>query len=644
MDKETAIHEFIMTMKVSLKNAAMYNQEHPAFKKAIKDMKEKIDAIFEFMSPLEIGFSPHALLIEDRFWDEDKMYRELGRTFHFRKVKKFKTSRGLTLDELMVFMSHICLAPREIFKKGGIGTILQDTKIAHIRVEELDYAQLLQGEGEEVKDVWAYLLQEAVEEQDNAKMMEVAGSFEKVMEDFEPAEFLEDKEFAENFLRFFSYLKKNEEANYRKCAKNLVKSVVKKKEEIRDEAKLESIRALITDLNEEDLASTLWDEILADDDFDSLSFSIFSKLIEKERQDKVATSLTNIFQEDDTAKIDPNAREKIQALLSGTSGGLMSEIYRETLSSLLKDMTYEAKITFDHSHLRSNFRYILLNTLAKEHTKEDFIDQLEQIDTEWHEITEQRDFEYIKNLYEVIREQKDEILSEPKVKKYLFKLIGFVEHAILEGEAQDSFDYFITHLNESTLDVNTYLERIFTDGKVSPHILKAFFKFFKEYLFYFNLNLEQNAKDTKFIEQMIKNLKELDSPISLITLKNIYPLGSAVIKYRTLKAMQNLTDSDPKFLLPILKCKEPALKAEALVILMKDQNEKRLAFESLFHIQSPYGLRNKRLLEHIKIVDDKHLMEGKIYLEELSRRRGFWNKKLRIEAQRVLEKWNAEKD
>jgi len=640
MDKETAVHELFMTIKVSLKNASMYNQEHPAFKKAVEDMKEKIDIVFEFMSPFEIGFSPHALLVDDKFWDKDKMYRELGRTFHFRKVKRFKISRGVTLDELMIFMSHICLAPREIFKKGGVETILADTKIAHIRVEELDYAQLLQGEGEEVRDVWAYLLQEAVEKQDDAKMMEVADSFEKIIEEFDPGEFLEDKDFAENFLRFFSYLKKNEEGNYRKCAKNLVKSVIKRKEEIKDDSKLEGIKALITDLREEDLASTLWEEILTDDHFDSLSFSIFSTLIEKEKHHKVASSLSNIFQGDEAPIIDPDAREKISALLSGTSSGLMSEIYRETLSSLLKDMTYETKFSFDHTHLRANYRFLLLNTLAKESTQEDFIALLDQIFTEWDEITTQQDFEYIRHLYEVISAQEEEILSDSKVKKYLAMLIGFVEQRILEADVLDSFDYFITNLKESTFDVNTYLERIFTDGKVTPYILKAFFKFFKEYLFYFNLNLDQSAKDIKFIERMIKNLKELDTSISLITLKNIYPSGRAVIKYRVLKAMQNLTEYDPKFLFPILKSKEPALKAESLLLLMRSQSEKRLAFENLFHIPSPFGIRNKRLIEHIKIVDDKNLIEAKVYLEKLKKKKGFWNRKLRSEAQRVLEKWN----
>ncbi|MGD9345657.1 MAG: hypothetical protein PVH84_07330 [Candidatus Aminicenantes bacterium] len=642
MDKDTALHELFMTMKISLKNAAMYNQEHPAFVKAVTDVKERIDNLFEYMSPIEISFSPHALMVGDRFWDEEKLYKELGRTFHFRKVKKFMVSRGVTLPELMVFMSHISLTPRDIFKKGGIEAILQDQKISHITVEELDYSQLLEGEGEEVKDVWAYLLQEAVEQEDKAKLMEVAGSFEKVIKDFEPEEFLEDKEFSENFIRFFDYLKVNEEENYRKCAKNLVRTVVKKKEDMKDEEKTKSIKAIITDLKEEDLANSLWDELISDDDFDSLSFSIFSKLIERDKHEKVATSLSEIFKQDDTLREDPHAERKIKELLSGTSSTMMSEIYRHTLNSFLKDISYETKLAFDHTLLQKNYRYILLDLLKRDTLKEDIAETMARIFEEWDTIKEEKDLEYIRYIYETFQEKDEESLSDPQMKQYISKMVGYVEHSMLEGDQSLEFDYFIENLKESTLDVNTYLERIFTEGKISSYILKAFFKFFKEYLFYFNLNIDQKSSDRKFLEKMIKSLQEIDTPLSLITLKNIYSTASATTKYRVLRAMHKLTETDEKFLFPILKSKEPALKAEALILLMRDQRTKGLALDMLFRLHSPYGIRNKRLLEHIKIVEDKDLREAKLYLKELSQRRGFWNRKLKKRALNVLERWNAE--
>lgn len=622
----------------------MYNQDHPAFQKAVTDVKEKIDALFEYMSPIEISFSPHALLIENKFWDEEKMYKELGRTFHFRKVKKFKVSRGVTLTELMVFMSHISLTPRDIFKKGGIQVILQDQNISHITVEELDYSQLLKGEGEEVKDVWSYLLQEAVEQQDKEKLMEVADSFEKVIKDFEPGEFLKDKEFSENFIRFFDYLKQNEQKNYSKCAKNLVKTIVKKKEDIKDEEKIKNIRAIITDLKEEDIASSLWDEIIYDDSFDSLSFSIFSKLIERDRHEKVAFSLSEIFKQDDTLREDPQAEEKIKELLSGTSSTMMSEIYRQTLTSFLKDISYETKLAFDYTLLQKNYRYILLDLLKKDTSLEHVTDTMAQIFGEWETIKEQKDLKYIQYAFEVLHTKNKVILADPKIKLYISKMAGFVENSILEGDLLLEFDYFIENLKESTLDVNTYLERIFTDGRISPYILKAFFRFFKEYLFYFNLNLDQNSKDSKFLEKMIKNLQEIDTPMSLITLQNIYLSESAATKYRVLRAMHKLTETDEKFLFPILKSKEPALKAEALILLLRDQRTKKLAFETLFRIPSPYGIRNKRLLKHIKIVEDKDLKEAKLYLEEFKKRRGFWNRKLKKKSLQILEKWNAEQN
>jgi hypothetical protein len=642
--KENTLHELFMAMKVSLKNAAMYNQDHPAFQKTVTDVKERIDALFEYMSPIEISFSPHALLVENKFWDEEKMYQELGRIFHFRKVKKFKVSRGVTLSELMVFMSHISLTPRDIFKKGGIEVILKDENISHITVEELDYSQLLKGEGEEVKDVWSYLLQEAVEQEDKEKLMEVAESFEKVIKDFEPGEFLEDKEFSENFIRFFDYLKVNEEKNYRKCAKNLVKTIVKKKEDIKDEERLKNIKAIITGLKEEDLATSLWDELIYDDSFDSLSFSIFSKLIERDKHEKVASSLTEIFKRDDTLRDDPLAEEKIKELLSGTSSTMMSEIYRQTLTAFLKDISYETKLAFDHTLLQKNYRYILLDLLKKDKSLEQVKETMARIFGEWDTIKEQKDLQFIQYSLDVLNEKDDTILADTKIKLYISKMVGFVEHSILEGDLLLEFDYFIENLKESTLDVNTYLERIFTDGKISPYILKAFFKFFKEYLFYFNLNLDQNSKDTKFLEMMIKNLQEIDTPLSLITLKTIYPTASAATKFRVLRAMHKLTEIDEKFLFPIIKSEEPALKAEALILLMRGQRTRRIAFETLFQIPSPYGIKNKRLIEHIKIIEDKELKEAKVYLKEFSQRRGFWNRNLRKESSRILEKWDAEQN
>jgi hypothetical protein len=212
---------------------------------------------------------------------------------------------------------------------------------------------------------------------------------------------------------------------------------------------------------------------------------------------------------------------------------------------------------------------------------------------------------------------------------------------MLQGELSFYFDYFINTFQRSTLDVNVYLEKIFTDGNITPYTLSAFFKFFKEYLFYFNINLEQYSTDGQLIKKMINSLRLIDTPISLVTLKNIYPLGDRRVKTEVLQAMQNLTEFDTKFLLPILKEKDLRLKAEAFVILIKEKENRDNILKKMLSIPSPFGIKNKHLLENIKIVEQKQVKEAEPYLISLSERKNFWNRKIRTHAKRILEKWNA---
>jgi hypothetical protein len=184
-----------------------------------------------------------------------------------------------------------------------------------------------------------------------------------------------------------------------------------------------------------------------------------------------------------------------------------------------------------------------------------------------------------------------------------------------------------------------YLGKIFTDGNITPYTVGAFFKFFKEYLFYFNLNLEQNSSDTKMIKKMIISLRMIDSTISLVTLKDIYLQGEKPVKILVLQAMQNLTVYDAKFLLPILKEKDLRLKAEAFVILNNYEDNRENVFKILFSFPSPFGIKNKRLMENIKIIEQKDVREAKQHIIALSKRKNFWNRKLRNRAKRVLEKW-----
>jgi hypothetical protein len=289
-----------------------------------------------------------------------------------------------------------------------------------------------------------------------------------------------------------------------------------------------------------------------------------------------------------------------------------------------------------------NHRFILINLIEREENKNEIIALMEKFLKEWEKITKKKDYECLKAIYDTLEKKKEELSSESVYEEIRNNIIGFIEKEILQGEISFYFDYFINVFERSTLDVNVYLGKIFTDGNITPYTLSAFFKFFKEYLFYFNLNLEQYSSNSQLIKKMIGSLRMIDSTISLITLKDIYHFGERRIKFDVLQAMQNLTEYDAKFLLPILKEKDMRLKAEAFVILIKDKDNRDYILKTLFSIPSPFGIKNKRLMENIKIVEQKEVKEAKPYIISLSKKKNFWNKKLRANANRVLEKWNVE--
>jgi hypothetical protein len=72
---------------------------------------------------------------------------------------------------------------------------------------------------------------------------------------------------------------------------------------------------------------------------------------------------------------------------------------------------------------------------------------------------------------------------------------------------------------------------------------------------------------------------------------------------------------------------------------MRNERTKHVAFAKLFKLQSPYGIRNKTLIRHIRLVEEKDLRAADLYVEPLAQRKDLWNRKVRQEALRVLEKW-----
>jgi len=627
-------------LRVAFKMASMYNPEHPAFKSSVNDLLAKLEALFTYLNPVSIGFSPHALLIDGRFWEGERTYMELAQLFHFRKIKRLEIRPGIPQAEIMRFASKIMLPVKLFIREGGAQAIVKNESCLHIAVETLDYAVLLHGEGEEIKDIWPYLLMEAVEEDDSAKYEELAGSFEKVVGKFNTEDLIQNEELHKNFAKFFSYLKETSEEKHRVAAKQLLKTIASARK-TPTESKFENLKLLISDLSEADLASTLWEEIIGNEKFDSLSFSIFSRIVDKERHKKIATSLHALFHTDDPANRRAETESKIRILLSGASSQLHSEIYRQTLSNLLSEIAFDKKLALDHAQVQRNYRFLLLTLLSQEEKAETAMADIARVGEEWPRIVDEADFEFLLAYEEVLANRIGAFGAESAYEQARISIAEHVEGCLLRGETRPELDLFVERLGRSLHPWEAYQATVFKDRIVTSSLLSACFRFFPGEIEAVRAGIRKKGRDGDLLGRMADALKLIDTPLSLDLLEEIYEAGDDGVKVKALQAMQGLKEFDEAFLFKVLEKKNELVQAEALILLMRNPRTKHVAFTKLLGLASPYGLRNKALLRNIGIAERYGLVEAAPYIETLAERKDFWNRRVRQEAGRVLEAWRA---
>ncbi len=640
-DKDELIRSMTRSLRVAFKMASMYHAEHPAFKSSVNELMAKLEALFAHLNPVSIGFSPHALLIDGRFWEGERTYMDLAQLFHFRKIKRLEIRPGVPHAEFMRFASKIMLPVKLFIKEGGAQAIVKRENIVHIAVDTLEYSILLQGEGEEIKDIWPYLLMEAVEENDSDKLEQISGTFGKVVGKFNTEDLIQNEELHKNFAKFFTYLKETSEEKHRTCAKQLLKSIVSARK-TPAEAKFENLKLLISDLSEQDLASTLWEEIIGNDKFDSLSFSIFSRLIDKERHKKVSTSLHALFHTDNPGNRRSETESKIRILLSGVSSQLHSEMYRQTLSNLLNEIAFDRRLVLDRPLLQRNYRFLLLVLLSQEEKREAAVGDLNRIVEEWERIVEEGDFEFLLALDEILDRRASEWAGEPAVDAARRSIAEHVEGCILRGEARPELDLFVGRLGRSLHEWEAYAATLFTDRIVSSTLLRACFRFFPGEAESLHARISKKASDPELLGRLADALMLIDTPASLETLKRLFEAGDATVKVKVLQAMQNLKEFDEAFLFPVLEAKSDLIQAEALVLLMRNERTKHVAFTKLFGLASPYGWRNRTLLRNLGIVERYGLREAAPYVAPLAERKDFWNRKVRQAAARLMDIWGLE--
>ena len=638
MNRDQIVEDFFRSLRIALTNAFSYSKEHPYFVKSVGNFKLELEKILVVLNPLKIGVTNLGLVVDGKNLTRIGFYDELGRLLHQRKIKSIEIRGGASLQELVRFLSIVSLPKKDIFKNGGLSVLLENEHLVHFTIKELDYSAFLHGEGQECADIWGFMLKDAAQSKDAVKLGQLADGFGSFINQVSEKDLLDAEGISSEVNEFLDCLRGKNKEKFDRCSQNVFLWLLRNKKSLSEE-KLIKLKPVFNGLSQEDFSALLEEGFTQEEDFDSLSLQVFSKISEQKNTPKIAENFFNKMNETQGLMDNPQTVKKIRSLLSASQDDPLSVVYRNTLESLIKGISFSGKLIFDHKLLKENYRYIVLSILATDEN----IDTLQMaaviLSKELANVFEDNDVGLLKDLWGVLANRKKEnIKACIDLEK---SLASSIENIALNNRLTYEQEFLLEMVSQPSLDLSLYLEKIFTAEKINKQALNLFLRLFQYSLEVFYESLNQKIQDTEFLGSLTDALSQIDTPATLSVLEYIYSSANELIKLESLKAMRKLKKVNTAFLVSQLNTNSLLLKKGLLSVLILDAQAKKKALDLLFRIPGFLGNKNKLLIENMKVAFDLRFVEAVSCIKELSHRRFFWNKQLRNNAIQILKEWNA---
>jgi len=636
VNKEEILEDFFRSLRVALTNAFSYTKDHPYFTKSVENFKLKLEAILAVLDPLKIGVTSSGLVVDEKNLTRSGFYDELALLLHRRKIKNIDIRSGASLQELIKFLSVISLPQKDIFRNGGINALLGKDQLAHFMIEELDYSVLLHGEGQECADIWGYMLKEAAHSNDAAKLDRLADDFGPLINRVNEKDLFDAEGISSEVNEFLACLRDKNKEKFDKCARDVFLWLLRNKKSLSQE-KLAKLKPIFNGLSKEDFSTFLWEGLLQEDNFDTLSLQLFSKISEQENPSKIAESFFNKINKTQDLKDNPGAVKKIRNLLSTAESDPLSAVYRNTLESLVKNISFSGKLLFDQKGLKENYRYIVLGIFSTDENKDSLQIAAAVLEKELASAFENDDLGFLKDLWGVLVKRKKEGIDVCIDLEE--KLSAFIENIVLNATLPAEKEFLLEMVSFPSQELNFYLDKIFTAEKVNKQVLNLFLRLFQGNLDAFYERVELKLKDMEFLASLIDALGH--APTTLVILEYIYFSANDLIRLEVLEAMRKLKEVDVEFLMRQLSTGSLLLKRSLLSVLILAAQAKDTVLDLLFEIPSLWGSKNKLLIENMQIVFNLGFIEAASRIKNLSQRRFFWNSQLRNKAAVILKEWNV---
>ena len=335
-------------------------------------------------------------------------------------------------------------------------------------------------------------------------------------------------------------------------------------------------------------------------------------------------------------------KERLSELFSQSQSAAPAPAFQTFFSRLLKEAEDSPSLLIDRESLARNYRYIILNLAAKERDSRKLSDMLGLILGEVRSCIDEGQADYVKSIFNLIQKNTlEQAWPQEVMVGFADKLSNLIENAIVEKDFPDK-EAMADLLSGSTVDAGYYLQKIFSENKLSVVVLRLFFSFFPNEAELFSRKLQERASDLDFVTKMISVLSRVDSPLAVSAMKQVYFHSNNLIKLEVIKAFNSVRIMDKVFLLSVLENDDVMLRKQSLISLSREEDTLREALKKMLELPNYFGINNGLLRENISLIEELGIRQAKDKLVYLSRKFGFFNSDVRKTANEVLMRWGNE--
>ncbi|RKY27298.1 MAG: hypothetical protein DRP61_04490 [Candidatus Omnitrophota bacterium] len=632
--EEKVLDEFLQAFTLAFRNALTYFKQHPSFIKSVQEIKAKLDKLAYFKKSIDIGISPQALLIDGKYFRKDfSPYRELASFLHKRKVKSIKIECFLDVKNLEELVYSLA------FYSGGVSF----PQLEGVRIEKLDYSQLLSTEGAVPQDIWRVIF--CKDSQLTSESINyLSNNFNSIINQIEETH--PEKEEVENFFlnieKSLLLMEKKEPQNIKDFLKKFSISLGGLSSEYLDlfweEGKFEGLKkALAKYLDKNTFVLEVVREVVKRKKFNILFLKIYNSLFKEEEKDDLAKNFSRILKSEEFLEKKEWFLSALKELvLEDVSNKFISSLYKNTLSSLSESTPSEkllpqiVKEDLEEENLNYEYFYILLEVFLKEESLTFLKVLTSKIEEVFPLVLEKEAILSIKDLIITIEEKLNSLSDQTSFKflrKFQEKILNreLIKDILRNPSSYNNIED-LEFVLERIEDIDTLILEEFLkaeDIKVHKSLKKIIVDRLRknEKIAYLLKEKLAISKSLFFLKEIVEILCKSDTEPSLKVLEEIFRenKGSKTLVLEILKVMRENVIGGVRFLEDLFFAKDYNLRREALLCFLPVANpsERASLAEKLFKVRNFLGGRDHFIIENIEIFVEARVRECIPFLSEL---------------------------